>query len=211
MMSAFANKGQILKPTIVQVIAGREPLREYRDPFSSAYLPFQEPLGLIGIDFPLFTSMQAETGPAQVWYSAPEIRRTLSMPEMIRTPLMEGMHRVIAGPKGTARPEIIHSLYQNPLWRRNYVDLKDQLVGKTGTAEILFKQALDAETEAKIHNHIWFCGAATASSHEWDQQELVVVVYLRFSVAGGKEAAPLATEIIKKWREICARHGKTTY
>jgi len=134
----------------------------------------------------------------------------LFMPETIRAPLLEGMHRVIAGSKGTARPEIIRSLYQNPLWKRNYIDLKNQLIGKTGTAEILFKQTLDVETEAKIHNHIWFGGAALSSKESIDQ-ELVVIVYLRFSEAGGKEAAPLAAEVVKKWREICAKHGRSLY
>jgi len=207
MMSAIANKGQILKPSIVKIIAGREPLREYRDPFSCATYAFQEPLGLIGIDFQLFTSMQAETGQAQVWYAAPEIKRSLFMPDAIRAPLVEGMHRVITGPKGTAKPEIIRSLYQNPLWRRDYLDLKNHLMGKTGTAEILFKQTLDVETEPKIHNHIWFCGVSLTSPHALDEQELVVVVYLRLSEAGGKEAAPLAIEIVKKWREICTKRS----
>lgn len=199
MMSAIVNQGHVLKPTITRVIAGREPLREYRDPFSSPFRPFQEALSLVGIDFPLFTSLQPETSPARVWYAAPEIRRSLPMPDAIRTPLMQGMHRVIAGPKGTARPEIVRSLYRNPLWRRNYLDLKDQMIGKTGTAEIMFKQTLDVETEAKIHNHIWFAGAVL-------DPDLVVVVYLRFSEAGGREAAPLATEIAKKWRTLCDTH-----
>ncbi len=207
MMSAIANKGQILKPSIVKIIAGREPLSEYRDPFSYANYAFQESLGLIGIDFPLFTSMQAEIGQAHVWYSAPEIKRTLDMPESIRTPLIEGMHRVITGSKGTAKPEIIRSLYQNPSWRRDYLDLKNHFMGKTGTAEILFKQTLDVETDAKIHNHIWFGGISLASPHAFDEPELVVIVYLRFSEAGGKEAAPLAIEITKKWREICAKRS----
>lgn len=208
MMSAFVNKGHILKPTIVQVIAGKEPLREYRDPFAAPFFSFQESLGLVGIDFPLFTSMQGESGQAQVWYASPEVRRSLFMPDAIRNPLIEGMHRVITGSKGTARPEIIRALYQNPLWRRDYVDIKQQLIGKTGTAEISFKQTLDVETEGKIHNHIWFCGA---TSNQKQEPELVVIVYLRFSEAGGKEAAPLAVEIVKKWREICKRHGQSAY
>lgn len=205
MMAAMHNGGQVLKPTIVQVIAGQEPLREYQDPFTNASPPFQETLGLVGIDFPLFTSLQAENCPAHVWYSASEIRRSVLMPDVIRAPLLEGMHRTITSPKGTAHAGIIRSLYQNPEWRRHFLELKDQIFGKTGTAEILYKQTLDVENEANIHNHIWFCGA-TLPSGEKEQQELAVAVYLRLSVAGGKEAAPLATEIIKKWREICARH-----
>jgi cell division protein FtsI/penicillin-binding protein 2 len=115
------------------------------------------------------------------------------------------MHRVLTGAKGTAKPEIVRSLYQNPSWRRNYLELKNELMGKTGTAEILFKQTLDVEIEPKIHNHIWFSGISVTAPHALDKQELVVVVYLRFSEAGGKEATPLAVEVIKKWREICAK------
>lgn len=206
MMSAIANHGRLLKPTIVQVIAGSEPLREAYDPFASTEHPFHESLSLIGVDFPLFTSMQSEKPQPRVWYCAPEIKRSLLMPDAIRKPLIEGMQRVIT--KGTGRPEIIRSLYQNPQWKRHYLDLRNQLIGKTGTAEILFKQTLDVETPAKIHNHIWFTGAAFTSPHMNDQDlDLVVAVYLRLSEAGGKEAAPLAAEIVKKWREICAKYS----
>jgi hypothetical protein len=41
--------------------------------------------------------------------------------------------------------------------------------------------------------------------------ELAIAVYLRFSESGGKEAAPLAAELVKKWREICAKHGATAH
>jgi len=211
MMSSIANHGQVLKPTIVQVIAGQEPLRDYHDPFACETYPFKENLSLIGIDFPLFSSTQTEMGRPQVWCSAPEVRESLFLPETIRHPLMEGMHRVIAGTKGTARPEIIRAFSHHPAWKRDYQDLKQQIVGKTGTAEILYKQNIDVEAGAKIHNHIWFGGAAFESGTEFENQDLVVVVYLRFSEAGGKEAAPLAVEMVKKWREIRANHGKSSY
>jgi cell division protein FtsI/penicillin-binding protein 2 len=35
----------------------------------------------------------------------------------------------------------------------------------------------------------------------WSRPELVVVVHLRYG-DGGKETAPLAAEVIRKWREI---------
>ena len=53
--------------------------------------------------------------------------------------------------------------------------------------------ALDAESEAEIKNHIWFSGI---SFTEQEEPEIVVVVYLRFSEAGGKEAAPLAAAVV---------------
>ncbi len=213
MLSTIANKGTVLKPKVVQVIAGQEPLREYRNPFEQGRYPFFENLASIGIHFPLFTSTQTESEDPYIWYSEPEAKRTLFMPDAIRDPLLEGMHRVICGAKGNARPHIIRSLAQNPQWMRNFQALKNQLFGKTGTAEILYKQSIDAESEGKIQNHIWY-GAILFPEEEMlkrDHPELVVVVYLRFSEAGGKEAAPLVAEMAKKWREICARHGKGAY
>ncbi|MBS0620707.1 MAG: hypothetical protein JSS61_04540 [Verrucomicrobia bacterium] len=211
MLSAIANKGHVLKPKIMHVLAGEEPLRECRDPFRETSYRFQDTLALLGIHFPLFTATQKEGGNPYVWANEPEFKRTLPMPDGIRKQLIEGMHRVIVGPKGTARPQIIRALYHNLEWRKNYSDLLSEFIGKTGTAEIFYKPSIDAESEAKIQNHIWFGGVAFA--HEpvqtWEHPELVVVVYLRFSEAGGKEAAPLAAQIVTKWREICARHGKT--
>jgi cell division protein FtsI/penicillin-binding protein 2 len=212
MLAAIGNKGHILAPKIVQIIAGNEPCYEYRDPFDATTYPFQESLNLIGIDFPLFTATQSERGRPQVWYSSPTVKRTLFFPPEIQHPLIDGMHKVISGPRGTARPNIIRLLNEKPSMRKNFNEIKDQLIGKTGTAEILYKHTIDAESEAQIHNHIWFGGVSFDSPNlESAQPELAVAVYLRFSESGGKEAAPLATELVKKWREICAKHGGTSH
>ncbi len=207
MLSALANQGKLLKPKIVHLIAGQEPLRDYQDPFDSTRYPFQHQLSAVGIDFPLFTALHTEEQGPLVWVNSPECRRTLPLPPCIRTPLMQGMNRVITGAKGTARPEIIRALSNNPEWAHHFHSLKGQLIGKTGTAEILYKQTLDTESKAVIKNHIWFSGISFPETDQqrWEDPELVVVVYLRFSRAGGKEAAPLASEIVKKYREILSR------
>ena len=222
MLGAIANKGEILKPKVVQVIAGKESLREYEDPFSHEKLQepapktsfkFKDSLASIGIHFPLFTSTLSDDTNPYIWYNATEIRRKLPMPDNVRDPLIEGMRRVIMGPKGNARPHTIRALLNNPVWMREFQEMKHQLIGKTGTAEILYKQSIDSESEAKIQNHIWFGGVAFSpeSPQTWETPELVVIVYLRFSKTGGKEAAPLATRMIKKWREICEQHGQSGY
>lgn len=210
MLAAIANKGKVLKPKVIQIIAGREPLREYRDPFEKTLFPFKENLASIGIHFPLFSATQSEADHPYVWYSTPELKRNLLMPDLIRDPLIQGMHRVITGIKGTARPNIIRALLHQQEWMQNYQDFKHHVIGKTGTAEILYKQSIDAESLAKIQNHIWFGGIAFSEENQqtWENPELVVVVYLRFSEAGGKEAAPLAIEIVKKWKEILKHHGR---
>ena len=46
--------------------------------------------------------------------------------------------------------------------------------------------------------------------HE-DEAELAVSVYLRFSKTGGKEGAPIVTQIAEKWREIKNKHGGSAY
>lgn len=211
MLSSLANKGIVFKPKIIQTISGEERSREYQNPLvgTSSY-PLQTPLSLIGIDFPLFTALCPQQENPHTWQQQPEILQQIPMPESVHQFLMTGMARVITGAQGSARPQIIRALRNNPAWRRNYLEMQHQLVGKTGTAEILHKQTLDAETKAKIHNHIWFGGVAFSEEDQQTYQlpELTIVVYLRFSAAGGKEGAPLATEVVKKYREILKKHSQ---
>lgn len=210
MLSTIANKGRVLKPKIVQLIAGQERLREYSDPFSVQKFSFQEHLKLIGIHFPLFTSCLQEEGKPQIWENSTCIKQQLFLPDPIRNTLLEGMYKVINGEKGSARPNIIRSLNRYPQWKKNYLELQGgQLVGKTGTAEILYKATLDVENAAFKVDHSWFAGISFSPEHQKsrDQAELVVIVYLPFSKSGGKEAAPIAAEMIKKWREIKKKHS----
>ena len=137
------------------------------------------------------------------------------MPQEVQDLLFDGMNRVVIGPKGTARPNVIRALFQSPTTMQNYTDLQQQMIGKTGTAEILYKQWIDAQSKAEINNHIWFgCisfSPETKGATSFGDPEIVVVVYLRFSDAGGKEAAPLAAQMIHKWREIIQKQGNSSY
>jgi len=120
------------------------------------------------------------------------------------------MYKVVNGEKGNARPSIIRSLNRHSEWKKNYLDLQGgQLIGKTGTAEILYKSTIDAETPAFKVDHSWFAGISFLPKQQKmrDRAELVVIVYLPFSKSGGKEAAPIVAEMIKKWREIQKNHG----
>lgn len=211
MLSALANKGEILKPKIVQVIAGEESVREYQNPFNQTQYPFQHLLSSVGIHFPLFTATVSEPNLPRVWCDAKEVRGNLPLPPAVRRPLLEAMDLVVTGARGTARPHIIRLLSSHPEWAQNYYDLQHQFVAKTSTAEILYKHTIDAQSTAKIANHIGCAGIAfSEDDHQtWEHPELVVVVYLKFSDAGGKEAAPLATQIIKKWREIQKKQGSS--
>jgi cell division protein FtsI/penicillin-binding protein 2 len=90
---------------------------------------------------------------------------------------------------------------------RDYLALQHQMIGKTGTAEILFHPYAYPSSLPQMYKHIWF-GALCfpATSLLWENPELVVVVFLRFG-SSGKEAAPLAAAMLRQWRAIQARHA----
>ena len=130
----------------------------------------------------------------------------------IRHMLCEGMDRVIWGPKGSARPSIIKGLNGHPNQLRDFLALQHQMIGKTSTAEISCHPDCNPSSSSYIYKHIWFGAIAfppaeSIKSHKerWEKPELIVVIYLRYG-DGGKEAAPLAAEVIQKWREINNRH-----
>jgi cell division protein FtsI/penicillin-binding protein 2 len=83
------------------------------------------------------------------------------------------------------------------------------MIAKTGTAQILYKQTVDAASAPLMHNHVWFGGVSfdKDATQRDKEPELAVIVYLKHAEKGGREAAPLGVEIIKKWREISAQHA----
>lgn len=211
MISTIANQGKVIKPHVVQLIAGKEPLRQEDLLFEASDFPFKEDLSLIGISFPLFTEAKKTKETAYVCYTPTELKRTLFFPLEVREMILEGMIRCVNGPRGSARPGLIRGLYQNPHTLRCYMDLASQMAAKTGTAQILYKQTIDATSNAEMYNHVWFASLSFPHPLSYNANkdpDLAVVVYLRFGEKGGKEAAPLAAAIIQKWREICARHGR---
>ncbi|MDF2577551.1 MAG: hypothetical protein K0S74_1035 [Chlamydiales bacterium] len=190
-LSAIANNGHILKPKIVHTIAGQQPIRNRAQPEGE------------------------QENPPVVRQIPREIKQTIPMPKEVRLMLLEGMHRVIHGPKGGARPSIISSFHDNPRMIEDYISIKDSFIGKTGTAEIIESVDLERGKKPHIYNHIWFGGIAfdpespKTKDEPYGQPELVVVVYLRFGDYG-REAAPLAAQMVKKWREIKKKYSKTS-
>lgn len=139
--------------------------------------------------------------------SAVTLKKTLEIPPRVRTELMEGMRGVVMGEKGPVQPYRIRGLYEHPKWIPEYKALQDQFIGKTSTAEFVHRPTLDCEAQPLICKEIWF-GALSfkeGENYRLDMPELSVVVYLKFGDYG-KEAAPLAALVIKKWREILERH-----
>lgn len=123
------------------------------------------------------------------------VRWKVFMPPEIKELLIKGLKQVVTGEKGTAR------------YLKNQFDptLVSSIVGKTSTAEVVEKMSLDGVSGRLKLKHVWFGGISYASP-DFSQPELIVVVYLRYGDWGWKDAAPLAVEIVKKWREIKKAH-----
>lgn len=136
-----------------------------------------------------------------VAYQEPTVRDDLEIPPPVQELLIEGMFKVTSGEKGTARPAIIRTAFHDPAAVTAYKELHNNIAGKTGTAEIFFKQTLDAESRASLEKHTWFGGIG----YQEGQPDIVVVVYNRFGTAG-KQGAPIAAKLIKRWREIQEKH-----
>jgi cell division protein FtsI/penicillin-binding protein 2 len=210
MMSAIGNGGHLLKPKIVSAIVGKEVSSEIDALFSQEEFPFKEELSSIGLHFPFFTQAGKRATRTAINYAESELRRTLFLPAPIREVLLEGMTRVVMGARGSARPAVVRRV-THPSALRDYNELQRQLIGKTGTAQILYKKWIDAESSANLETHIWFSALsfphdlpADGAPAHWPDPELAVVVYLRYAGAG-KEGAPIAAQMVKKWRDIQAK------
>lgn len=138
--------------------------------------------------------VKSEIAEGQVFTHAPEVRWRVFMPPQIQNILFSGLKQVIMGEKGTARQ--IRQKYDNSLIK--------QLMGKTSTSEVVEKMSLDG-LHGKIKlKHIWF-GLLSFETDDFSCPELVVLIYLRYG-GWGKDAAPFAIEIVKKWRELKAKY-----
>ncbi|MFA5249865.1 MAG: penicillin-binding transpeptidase domain-containing protein [Parachlamydiales bacterium] len=127
------------------------------------------------------------------------MKRKLPLPASVRRTILEGLRRVLWGEKGSARPNTIRRLKENPSLEPEYRSLKNEFVGKTSTAELMHKPGPSPSVKADKYKDIWFGGFSFEKN--FDNPELVIVVYLRYGDAG-REAAPLAAQIIKKYREL---------
>lgn len=181
MLASIANGGKVLRPQIVRLKAGPVPAR--REPFASQRV---------------------------VAAQEPSVQREIFMPKPIRNLLLEGMERVAVHYQ-TQGIEPLRHLYQNsPGLVDALSELKGQFVGKTSTGESTERLSLERITGVQTYNHVGFGGISFepdsfVSRDRYGQPELVVLVYLRFGGIG-KEAAPLAAQMVSKWREIKQRN-----
>lgn len=212
MLSSIANGGKILKPKIVSMMAGKKPYRHDESNPAAKY-PYHGPLQLIGIDFPLFSFSDSQANSSLVYRFPTQIKHEIFMPDIVRGMLLEGMRRVVLKQMREGLINLSKVYKEYPEAISDFVDLKDHIVGKTSTSEIMENLDLDSMQGTNKYTHVWFGGilfnldSFGENKHVYVENdahgspELVVVVYLKYGTFG-REAAPLAAQVIQKWREI---------
>lgn len=219
MLAIIANGGKVLKPKLVKLTAGSQPARGEDEIVCLPHFPYQDALSLVGIDFPLFSAVSHTNQESLVKVIPTEVRREIFMPEVIRQILLRGLRAVTQRTHQESLTALARLYRQYPEAIRQFTELKDQLFGKTSTSESVENIDLDLQDGTNIYTHVWFGSIAFPDKKadknkavfllkdEFGQPELIVVVYLRYG-GYGKEAAPLAAQIVKKWYEIKQRHAK---
>jgi cell division protein FtsI/penicillin-binding protein 2 len=217
MLSALANGGKILKPKIVGCRIGYEGESLDGPLHRSDHFPFQAELEAVGIDFSPFVALAPRQQESCVRKTPTIVRQLVVMPDIVRAILLEGMYKVAAKAYESGLFGLSRLYSQYPEAISDYIDLKGQLLGKTSTAESNERIDISEKEGINMYNHVWFGGIAFNRdllgrdkmlfvSHDiYGEPELVVVVYLRLG-GFGKEAAPIAAQIVAKWREINQRH-----
>ncbi len=219
MTASLANYGTLIVPKIVNVTVGSYPDYAGARSYSQAFA-FEESLQTAGITFPLFLAPgKASTKPILNQYSILK-KESIDLPHPIRNTILEGMRQVVDNGQVGGMWGLRHYFGENQEPINSFIRLRHDLVGKTGTAECVEVLNLDQETGTKKCCQIWFAGIsfdhellpqdrAKVCTEEdlFGEAELVVVVYLRHG-GYGKDTAPLAAQVIEKWREIRDRNGK---
>ncbi|MFV0340152.1 MAG: penicillin-binding transpeptidase domain-containing protein [Parachlamydiaceae bacterium] len=205
MLSSLANGGELLKPQIIHAMAGMR--TNHQDEWFSLPPPYdkQNALQALGIDFPLLTPRDLNQNKGVVEKQIRTITSTVPMPKDLQHFLFDSMHEVV---KYTQAKSIwsLSKLYNNhPDAISDYIDLKNQIIGKTSTSEVVERMDMDEHEGTNLYTHVWFGGISFDGDvpHSYDKPELVIIVYLKYGHFG-KEAAPVAAQMVRKWREIKA-------
>lgn len=215
MLSALANGGTIYKPKIIGSLVGKTPNRglELSSEQANGQFPYQQQLALVGIDFPLFIQPDANQDENLIEEIPSQTKREVFLPEKIQSILLEAMCRVVERTQRDSLASLSRLYRRHPEAVNDYVALKKQFIGKTSTSESVENIDLDLDNGTNIYTHVWFGGISYETDlfddkgHQFifhnsvGSPELVVVVYLRYG-GYGKEAAPVAAQIAKKWKEI---------
>lgn len=207
-LSALANKGAVLTPRILAHIEGLHPeyklLGVYND-IQKAYTPYYQNIAL---SFPLFNQTGASEKNELSMATQSNTRWNLWMPPQVRLPILQGLSRFVYKSQTEGLWGVSRYFDKNPEAIKQFTSLKHQLAGKSSTAESVEWIDLDSEKGKDTYTHIWFGGISFKPSQvdpligsPFENPELVVIVYLKYG-GWGKEAAPLAAQVVQKWREI---------
>jgi hypothetical protein len=189
MLASIANGGKVFKPNIISMIAGKSTTKVDSSiettPFISSQLVKKFPVS---------------------------IKKELFMPNLIRNYLLTGMRKVVQKQLADGLASLSRFYKEYPGAIADYLDIQDQVVGKTSTSESMENIDLDYYGGTNLYTHVWFGGITfdkdiPNNTHtllyrdNWGNPELVIVVYLKYG-AWGKESAPIGAQMIKKWREV---------
>lgn len=201
-LSALANKGALLQPNLVNLLANLEPIESNELEFHTSY-PYKKALKNIGINFALFSEANHKKLSPFVQKKQSKVRRNIYCPDELRDYLFDGLHLVTNSNRGSARSSNIGSLWRNPLDLKIYRSVQQDIIGKTGTAEFCYKPWLDREQGAILAKQTWFTTISFKDKrlNGYEKPELVVVAISSFSNYG-KELAPITAKIIHKYRNL---------
>jgi len=121
---------------------------------------------------------------------APEERGRLPIRPETREAVLEGLAAAVNAPFGTA-------------YRSRLSDLDVEMVGKTGTAQVVklgAKRLKAAQVSYFERDHAWFAAFAPR-----EDPAVVVVVLNEHSGFGASNAAPTAAAVVRKWLELEAQ------
>ena len=194
MLNLLAGRGRAPELQIIQSVFGEQLQNPMETLSKQTDFPLKSELHKIGISFPIFSSLTEKKKFSSIDFHSQQRYDTMSFPAKIHDYLMQSLQQVMIGVKGSARSSVITSLQKQIFSKQIYTSLIREVVGKTGTAEIVHRPTLDREGCGIICNHIWF-GAISFPDEESCihsiNPELIVIVFLRYGDYG-KEAAPLA-------------------
>ncbi len=200
LLSGIANGGHIPSVRIVDLVVGKGHISEQTDYVKKSNFAYKDLLALVGIDFALFSKADSNACKNEVVVPPVKDARSLFMPKEIQKTLLTGLKRVLSHIHEDRSGALKRLSQTRPEQYRAFIELKDSLIGKTSTAESQEKIGIDIGQPSIIYNHTWFGGI----SYIGDEPDLVVVVYQRYG-GYGREIAPIAAQVIKKWREIRQR------
>ena len=210
MLSTIANGGHVLRPRLVRSVSQQERNPDWKEVFHSADYSFRDSLAVVGIDSPIFTETARLFQSKLLYQTSIEELRSVQMPDPVRTFLLDTMHETlrksytknlwVLKKRFHARPEAIEAL----------INVGHQIAGKTSTSEVMEVVGLDRKRSLHMYRHIWFGGISFLppkfGQDKYSNPDLVVVVYLRFG-GYGQEAAPIAAQVVEKWRQIVQQHS----